>query len=45
MEICGFYFMLIVIQIAFTSVPGKCLSHFRHFCYKVISKLINYLQF
>ena len=33
LEICGFYFMLTVIQIAFTSVPGKFLSHFWHFCY------------
>ena len=42
-EICGFYFMLTVIQIAFTSVPGKCLSHFLTLLlYRVISKLINY---
>ena len=30
LEICGFYIMLFVNQIAFTSVPRKCLSHFRH---------------
>ena len=45
LEICGFHLLLFVDEIAFTSVPGKRLYHFRHFCYKVISKVIYYLPF